>query len=281
MEIEDCSIKGGSGGNRANGGYSPSPIALKFAVISSKQFDGFESACSAFLIALSVGLWHHRNCEPQGLSRARNAQILGARTMSTVAPEDGGTRRALEHLNSILTVNETLEAWAIQRRLYALTHRRRVVAATSGRFLALESGLFGGFTLTDIRWQDLKNVKIDVGIVAASLTLAAFASADLASASAQTSTFVYEGLRKDQAEALYRIAQGHDQAWREKRRVRDLEEMRARAGGIQVGNLAGAAPDSAAGDLTQRLQHAKSMLDAGLISDSEYEALKAKIISQV
>jgi len=57
--------------------------------------------------------------------------------------------------------------------------------------------------------------------------------------------------------------------------------MRARAGGIQVGNLAGGAPDSAAGDLTQRLQHAKSMLDAGLISDSEYEALKAKIISPV
>jgi hypothetical protein len=57
--------------------------------------------------------------------------------------------------------------------------------------------------------------------------------------------------------------------------------MRARAGGIQVGNLAGAAPDSAAGDVTQRLQHAKSMLDAGLISDSEYETLKAKIISQV
>ena len=229
---------------------------------------------------MNLRLWHHRNWEAE-LSRARNAQTVGARTMSTVAPEDGGTRRALEHLNSVLTANETLEAWAIQRRLYALTHRRRVVAATSGRFLALQSGLFGGFTLTDIRWQDLKNVKIDVGIVAASLTLAAFASPDLASASAQTSTFVYEGLRKDQAEALYRIAQGHDQAWREKRRVRDLEEMRARAGGIQVGNLAGAAPDSAAGDITQRLQHAKSMLDAGLISDSEYETLKAKIISQV
>src|SRR5208283_2103098 len=130
-------------------------------------------------------------------------------------------------------------------------------------------------------WQDLKNVKIDVGIVAASLTLAAFASPDLASASAHTSTFVYEGLRKDQAEALYRIVQAHDQAWREKRRIRDLEEMRARAGGVQVGNLAGAATDSTTNDAAQRLQQAKSMLDAGLISDSEYETMKAKIISQV
>jgi hypothetical protein len=201
--------------------------------------------------------------------------------MITGVNEDRGTRRALEHLNSVLTANETLEAWAIQRRVFALKHRRLVVAATSGRFLALERRFLGGFALTDIRWQDLKEVKIEVGILGARLTLAAFASPDLASASAQTTVLVYEGLRKDQAEALYRIAQGHDQAWREKRRIRDLEEMRARAGGIQVGSVAAAAPDATAGDATQRLQRAKSMLDAGLISDSEFETLKAKIINQV
>jgi hypothetical protein len=201
--------------------------------------------------------------------------------MDMVVEADQGARRALAHLQSVLTATETLEAWAIQRRLFALKNRRVVVAATSGRFLALRRGLFGGFSLTDIRWQDLKEVRIEVGIIGACLTLTAFASPDLASASAQTTAFVYDGLRKAQAEALYRIAQGHDQAWREKRRIRDLEEMRARAGGIQVGNLAGAAPDSATGDATQRLQRAKSMLDGGLISDSEYEALKARIINQV
>jgi hypothetical protein len=201
--------------------------------------------------------------------------------MTEIVDEDGGAHRALVHLSSVLTANETLEAWAIQRRLFAVTHRRLVVAATSGRFLALRRGFLGGFSLADIRWQDLKEVKIEVGIIGACLTLAAFASPDLASASAQTATFVYDGLRKDQAEALYRIAQGHDQAWREKRRVRDLEEMRARAGGIQVGNLAAAASEGTSQNATQRLQHAKAMLDARLISDSEYEALKAKIINQV
>jgi hypothetical protein len=201
--------------------------------------------------------------------------------MDTIVEADQGARRALEHLQSVLTATETLEAWAIQRRLFALKNRRVVVAATSGRFLALRRGLFGGFSLTDIRWQDLKEVRIEVGIIGACLTLTAFASPDLASASAQTTAFVYDGLRKAQAEALYRIAQGHDQAWREKRRIRDLEEMRARAGGIQVGNLAGAPPDGATGDATHRLQRAKSMLDGGLISDSEYEALKARIINQV
>ncbi|HUO79487.1 MAG TPA: hypothetical protein VMU00_05040 [Steroidobacteraceae bacterium] len=201
--------------------------------------------------------------------------------MNTADQEDRGARRALEHLKSVLTANETLEAWAIQRRLFALRHRRRIVAATSGRFLAVERGLFGGFTLSDFRWQDLKEVRIDVGVIGARLTLAAFASPDFASASGRATTYVYDGLRKDQAEALYRIAQAHDQAWREKRRVRELEELRARSGGIQVGTLPAAAPDAAAADVVQRLQHAKSMLDARLISDSEYEALKAKIINQV
>jgi len=201
--------------------------------------------------------------------------------MSTVVEEDRGARRALEHLHSVLTASESLEAWAIQRRIFAVRRRRLVAAATSGRFLALERGLFGGFSLTDIRWQDLKEVRIEVGVIGARLTLAAFASPDLASASGQTNTFVYDGLRKDQAEALYRIAQGHDQAWREKRRVRDLEELRARAGGIQLGTLPGASPDPAGGDAAERLRRAKAMLDAGLISDSEYEALKAKIINQI
>jgi hypothetical protein len=122
--------------------------------------------------------------------------------MSTVVDADRGARRALEHLHSVLTANETLEAWAIQRRVFAWRRRRLVVAATSGRFLALERGLVGGFSLTDLRWQDLKEVRIEVGVIGARLTLVAFASPDLASASAQTATFIYDGLRKEQAEAL-------------------------------------------------------------------------------
>jgi hypothetical protein len=209
------------------------------------------------------------------------SQKVGVTTMNAELEQDSGVARALEHLKSVLTAGETIEASAIQRRLFGLTHRRVVVAATTGRFLALRRGLFGGFSLTDIRWQDLKEVNIRVGIIGASLTIVAFASPDLASASAQTVTQVFEGLRKAEAEALYRIAQGHDQAWREKRRVRDLEELRARAGGIQVGALPGAVSDSTTGDATARLQRAKSMLAGGLITDSEYEALKARIINQI
>ena len=204
--------------------------------------------------------------------------------MNDPADEDRGSQAALRYLQSVLTADEKLEAWAIQRRIFAIRHRRIAVGATSGRFLAVVRPLFGGFDLTDVRWQDLKEVHLRVGIFGASLRLTAYTGTDLASASGPTRTLDFEGLRKDAAQALYRICQAHDQAWREKRRVRDLEELRARSGGIQLGAGGPAAASASAagdGDAASRLRSAKSMLDAGLITDSEYEALKAKIISNV
>ncbi len=202
--------------------------------------------------------------------------------MNEPATDDRGSQTALQNLQSVLTTDEKLEAWAIQRRLFALNHRRIAVGATSGRFLAVVRPLFGGFDLTDVRWQDLKEVHLRVGLFGASLTLTAYTGPDLASASGPTRTLLYDGLRKDQAQALYRICQAHDQAWREKRRVRDLEELRARSGGIQLGaGTPAAASGNGDGDAASRLRSAKSMLDAGLITDAEYESLKAKIISNV
>ena len=201
------------------------------------------------------------------------------------ASGDAGSAKALACLESVLTADEKLEAWAIQHRLFALQHRRLAVGATSGRFLAIARRLLGGFSLTDVRWQDLKEVHIQVGILATTLTLTVLDQADLGTAAGSGRSLVFAGLRKDQAQALYRICQAHDQAWREKRRIRDLEELRARAGGIQLGGLTATggagASESAPADTTSRLRNAKAMLDAGLISDAEYESLRAKIISNV
>lgn len=195
------------------------------------------------------------------------------------AEQEAGLTRALEHLQSVLVSGETLEAWAVQRRAYALKHRRLLLAATSGRLISIARGLFGGFELSDFRWQDLQEVKLKVGIFAADLTVRVGSGADLASAEGGGGRILeFQGLRKGQAEAVYRICQGQDQAWREKRRVRDLEELRARAGGIQLGGVAGTAGPSGA-DVMQRLQQAKQMLDSKLITDAEFESIKAKLLA--
>jgi hypothetical protein len=188
-------------------------------------------------------------------------------------------QRPLEYLRSVLIPTETLEAWAVQHRLFALSHRRVLVAATSGRLIMITRHLISGFDVSDIRWQDLEEVTLRVGIFAADLAIRAGKASDLASQGTTGSRRLdFVGLRKDQAQAVYRICQAEDQAWREKRRVRELEELRARSGGIQVSS-APAQTSGTGSDAVRRLQEAKQMLDARLITDAEYEAIKAKIVS--
>jgi hypothetical protein len=201
---------------------------------------------------------------------------------ATMGGYEPGLDKPLEHLRSVLIPSESLEAWAIQRRFFALTHRRMLLAATSGRLILLTRKLFGGFDVSDIRWQDLEEVTLRVGMLGADLLVRAGRPSDFASQGSQgAQRHEFQGLRKDQAQAVYRICQAQDQAWREKRRVRELEELRARSGGIQVTPGVGGytPPAGVQSDAVRRLQEAKQMLDGKLITDAEYEAIKAKIVS--
>ncbi len=200
---------------------------------------------------------------------------------------DAGIRDSLATLKGLLTVDETLEAWAVQHRLFALTHRRILIAATSGRFITLTRHLLGGYNSADIRWQDLRETRISAGMLAADLTLVAQSSSDLNISSEVNRLWTFTGLRKDQAQSIYRICQQHDQVWREKRRVRELEELRAKSGGFQVGGVGVATPGVATPGVStpgesepaRRIRQAREMLDAKLISDAEFESIKAKIIA--
>lgn len=199
--------------------------------------------------------------------------------------KDSGLTKALDCLNSVLIEGENLEAWTIQLRIFALAHRRILTAATSGRFIVLKRNILGGFDIIDKRWQDLKDIKIQVGIFGADLTVSFSGVSDLAGAGNLENTVRFRGFNKEQAQKVYRICQSHEQSWREKRRIRELEEMRAKAGGVQISGT-GISPNTdligvQSTDAVARLQKAKQMLDANLISDSEYESIKAKIISGI
>ncbi len=204
---------------------------------------------------------------------------MGATSAEPLAHAPG-----LDALQSLLIPGERLECHAVQHRLFALTHRRLVVGATSGRLIAVQRGLISGFTAQDIRWQDLRDAQLQVGIFGATLSVAAEPSEDLAGAAGGTRMLRFGGLHKDQAKEVYRACQFQEQAWREKRRVRELEEMRARSGGVHLGAMPGA-PPGPAGDEPRtpqaRLQRAKDMLDQGLLTDAEYEQVKARILGEL
>lgn len=205
----------------------------------------------------------------------------------SVGNDDPRLAEAVQHLRALLVPGETLVAYAVQRRLFALAHRRVLVAATSGRLIRIERGIFGGYSPVDMRWQDIESAHLRVGIFGADLTISSRGRQDLASTGQTAGSIVALHLRKQQAEEVYRAAQAQEQSWREKRRVRDLDELRAKSGGIQLGGGSGSAPLGATGggaagdDPLARLQRAKEMLAGGLISDSEYESIKAKIVDRM
>ena len=205
---------------------------------------------------------------------------------ATAHHDDPRLGQAVQHLEALLVPGETLVAYAVQRRLFALLHRRVLVAATSGRLIRIERGIFGGYSPTDMRWQDIENAHLRVGIFGADLTVTSRGRQDLASSGQATGAIAVLGLRKSQSEQVYRAAQAQEQSWREKRRVRDLDELRAKSGGIQLGaggmGTGGTGSGGAAGDdPLARLQRAKEMLAGGLITDSEYESIKAKIVDRM
>ena len=145
--------------------------------------------------------------------------------------------------------------------------------------------LFGGFSTEDIRSQDLDDAQLRVGIVGATLTVTAFAGTDLASASPGTAhALVFPGLRKAEAQAVVPRLPGAGAGLAgEAPGARDLEELRAKSGGIQ---LAGAVlrlrrrrrrrPAPAA-----RLRRAREMLQQGLMTDAEFEQVKSRILADL
>jgi hypothetical protein len=203
---------------------------------------------------------------------------MGATSAEPVAHSPG-----LDAVQSLLIPGERLECHAIQHRLFALTHRRLVVGATSGRLIAVQRGLISGFTAQDIRWQDLRDAQLQVGIFGATLTVTADPGEDLAGAHGNTRALRFGGLRKEEAKEVYRACQAQEQAWREKRRVRELEEMRAKSGGVHLGAMPGsvATGEEAARSPQARLQRAREMLEDGLLTDAEYEQVKARILGEL
>jgi hypothetical protein len=206
----------------------------------------------------------------------------------TAAPAGGGP--IWDQLQTLLIPGESVRAFALQHRVYALYHRRHVAAATTGRFIFMTRPLLGGYAPFDLRWQDLKDAKLSVGMFSATLTLVYSANlSDTAVGEGESRVLDVTGLEIPAAQAIYRECQAQGQVWREKRRVRSIEEMRAQSGGVQVATgvypaearpgptitQASTPPDD---DPTERLGRARDMLQKGLISDAEYEAIKARIV---
>ncbi len=258
---------------------NPTPGVFKFSRGGKLLHEGLSSEQAARLIQEGAILpsdyyWTNGMTDWKQVSSREwaSAAAFTARPPALPTSEDATDQNeedALRSLQSVLTNGEKILFYAIQRRFFALISRRVLVAATNGRIIVIKRGLIGGFSMQDFRWQDIADSKISNGIIGADLLLILRGGMSCQ----------ILGLRKEQAAALYRHAQSEEQAWREKLRMRQIEEMRASSGGVHIGTApASASPGSA---ISGRLAQAKQMLADGLISDAEYEAIKAKIVSEL
>ncbi len=129
-----------------------------------------------------------------GAPAARNAE-------AKVSKRTGRIARAIEKLRSVLTSGEVAREGVFQLRLWALTHRRSLVATTDRRIIFFRRGLLGGFDMTDFQWQDVKSAHVKEHF------FPAYIGADLIIVSADGRSVKMPGLGSDKARKIYAYAQ--------------------------------------------------------------------------
>ena len=187
------------------------------------------------------------------------------------------------NLRDILITDESILVEGIDKRIFALFNRRQAFAITNSRVIKLERALLGGYKMFDFQWKDLKDAQISENV------LSSICGSTLSFESQDLKLVVYPDSKI--SSKAYKLAQQQEQAWEEKRRIRDMEEKRAEAGGIMIGQ-SNSQPTSISkssqekdnqnytNQISEELLKLKDLLDKGILSDAEFQEMKSKILSR-
>lgn len=179
-----------------------------------------------------------------------------------------------EKVSQLLTRGEQVTYIAVQK---ALTYdpTPEIVVLTNRRFMHYRQNLLGRAEFTDYIWRELKEARLEEGVMRATLTLFA----------ANGETLRIDNLVKEQARRLYAIAQEMEENVREELRLRAMEEKRAEAGGVYLPGMMGAPASGStaapADEPLQALSKLKQLMEAGLITADEYETKKKEILARL
>ncbi len=179
-----------------------------------------------------------------------------------------------EKVSQLLTRGEQVTYIAVQK---ALTYdpTPEIVILTNRRFIHYEQHMLGRAQFTDHIWRELKDAKLEEGMVRATLTLYA----------TNGDVIRIDNLVKDQARRLYAIAQEMEENVREELRLRAMEEKRAEAGGVYLPGMTAAVASGStaapADEPLQALSKLKQLMEAGLITAEEFETKKKEILARL
>ena len=172
----------------------------------------------------------------------------------------------------ILTSGENIIYIAVQKKPIANFSPDSVVL-TDKRFIIWKPKLFGmKKNFSDYIWRDLKDAHLSEEIMGSTLTMRTI----------NGSRFSVDYLPKQQARKLYSMAQEMEMKVKEERRVRELEDKRAAAGGVFMQSTP-QQPRQEVGssDPMKSLAALKEMFDGGLITEVEFNTKKSEILSRM
>jgi hypothetical protein len=183
--------------------------------------------------------------------------------------------QAHNRASGMLTRGEEILYIAVQHRP-VLNLTPEYVVLTSKRFIIFRPKLLGGMAFEDFPWLTLWDATLKEGMLGSSLSFRLM-----------NRLVTVDHLPKAQARALYRYCQEQEEHARTQRRAMELEERRASAGGVVVQtsptpqSLPTAPPTQPTDDPVAVLGKLKQLLDAGLVTQSEYDAKKAEVLGRL
>ena len=198
-------------------------------------------------------------------------------------------RKAFQKLEDTLMSSEEIINKGMDKRPFALFSRRKILGVTSSRFICLYRGILGGYQMKDYQWKDLVDIRISENV--------------LPRICGSTLTFLINNKEQNYnvpivttidskiGSSIYQFGQMQEQAWEEKRRIREMEEKRAQSGGTYITSgsndltpsnnaISNTGNQSATNKLVAEIQELKNLVDQGILSDAEFQEAKSKILSR-
>jgi hypothetical protein len=183
--------------------------------------------------------------------------------------------KVLPKVQDYCTSNEEVQYIAVQKKTIGVNFSPDCIALTNKRIILIRPKSFGlSLDFKDFSWLNVADVHMKEGVFGATITIK--------TTSGQTDSM--EDIPKAQARRLYRFAQEMEETKKEERRQRDLEDKRAIAGGGITINTPSHQPQVTAApveDPMEKLTKLKSMLDMGILTQTEFDAKKADILSKM
>ena len=201
--------------------------------------------------------------------------MLSIKELVTEEQDPKVIEKVLPKVQEYCTSNEEVQYIAVQKKTLGVNFSPDCIALTNKRIILIRPKSFGlSLDFKDFSWMNVADVHMKEGVFAATITIK--------TTSGQTDSM--EDIPKAQARRLYRFAQEMEETKKEERRQRDLEDKRAIAGGGITINTPSHQPQATAApveDPLEKLTKFKSMLDMGILTQAEFDAKKADILSKM